>query len=191
MSKLFIKQFIVIFLIILAIFSIIFGSLLPLMKSRRFISSLNSIQFIKTLGEFKVNFDRPLKFYSPIGDEEIVKFLSGNIFSAIAQREQSEATARELILYIEPYMFKNNVRHLLTLSQMYFVLWQKSGQEDDFIKAENYFRQALAIGPKLPPVLYTLFDLYQAKGDREKIKEIGEIILKYWPEDEKIEKYLN
>ena len=190
MSKLFIKQFIVIFLIILAIFSIIFGYLLPLMKSRRFISSLNSIQFIKTLGEFKVNFDRPLKFYSPIGDEEIVKFLSGNIFSAIAQREQSEATARELILYIEPYMFKNNVRHLLTLGQMYFVLWQKSGHEDDFKKAEEYYRQALLIGPKLPPVLYGIFDLYLAKGDKEKIKEIGGIILKYWPEDERVKNIL-
>ena len=186
-----IKKIVIVIIIVIVLSGIFFGSILPLMKSRRFISSLNSIQFIKTIKEFKVNFDRPLKFYSPIGDEEIVKFLSGNIFSAIAQREQSEATARELILYIEPYMFKNNVRHLLTLSQMYFVLWQKSGQEDDFIKAENYFRQALAIGPKLPPVLYTLFDLYQAKGDREKIKEIGEIILKYWPEDEKIEKYLN
>ncbi|KKQ23109.1 hypothetical protein A2999_01250 [Candidatus Wolfebacteria bacterium RIFCSPLOWO2_01_FULL_38_11] len=191
MSKLFIKQFIVILLIILAIFFIIFGSLLPLMKSRRFIHSLNSAQFIKTLGEFKENFDRPLKFYSPIGDEEIAKFLSGNILSGIYQKEQPEAVARELVLYIEPYMFKNNVRHLLALGQMYSVLWQKSGREDDFIKAENYYQKALSIGPKLPPLLYGMFDLYQLKGDKEKLRETAGQILKYWPEDKKIEKYLN
>ncbi len=180
--NLFIKQFTIITLLILAMLSIIFGSLLPLVKSQRFVSASRSAFSARTLRDFKANFDQALKFYSPIGDEEIAKFLGGNILSAISQKEQSDAVSRELVSYIEPYMFKNNVRHLMTLGQMYFILWQKSGREEDFLKAENYFRQALAIGPKLPPVLYPLFNLYQVKRDTQKTKEIGEVILKYWPE---------
>lgn len=183
-----IKQFIIVVGIILAILSIVFGSFLPLAKSQRYISALGSASSVKTLDEFKANFDRVFKFYSPVGDEETAKFLSSDILNSVVQKEQSEAVSRALISYIEPYMMKNNVRHLMVLGQMYSILWQKSGREDDFIKSEDYYRGALIIGPKLPPVLYSLFDLYQAKGDKEKAKEIGETILRYWPEEEKVRK---
>lgn len=180
------KQIIAIVGIVLALLFIYFGSILPLVKSRRFIVSLGEASSIKTIDEFQKNFDKPLNFYSPVGDEEIAKFLSTDILKAISQKEQPENVSRILVNYIEPYMFKNNVRHLIVLAQMYSVLWQKSGKEDDFKKAKEYYKEALVIGPKLPPVLYGFLDLERAKGDKEKIKEISEMILKYWPEDKRL-----
>jgi len=44
----------------------------------------------------------------------------------------------------------------------------------------------LALGPKLPPALYSLFDLYEAHGDMEKRQEISSLILQYWPNDEQV-----
>lgn len=174
-----------------AVLSIIFGSYLPWVKSRLFITSLGSASSIKTINDFKKNFDKPFKFYSPVGDEETAKFLGSDILRAISQKEQSEEASRILVDYMEPYMLKNNVRHLILLGQMYSVLWQKSGKEEDFKKAEEYYLKALAIGPKLPPVLYGLFDLERAKGNEERVKETGEKILQYWPEDERIKEILN
>lgn len=187
--NLFIKQLTIIALLISATLSIVFGSYLPLVKSLRFITALNSIPSIKTLEQFETNFDQAFKFYSPVGDEEITKFLAGDILQIISQENQPEAVSRMLVTYIEPYIFQNDVRHLMVIGQMYQVLWGKYGQrEEDSQKSENYFQKALAIGPKLPPVLYGMLDIYQMKGDVQKVKEIGEIILKYWPDDERIKK---
>lgn len=172
-----IKNIVIVIVIVIVFFSLYFGSFLPLAKSQRFISALRFISSVKTLDEFKANFDRPLKFYSPVGAEEIAKFLSNNILQIISQKEQSEAVSRELVSYIEPYMFKNNIRHLTALGHMYMILWERYGRKEEYFqKAENYYREAYQIGPKLPSVLYGMLNLYKAKGDVQKSKEIGEII---------------
>ncbi|MBI5305967.1 tetratricopeptide repeat protein [Candidatus Wolfebacteria bacterium] len=180
------KKIIIFIGVILAVLSIYFGSLLPFAKSKTYINALNKMPSVKSLEDFKNNFDVVFDFYSPVGDEETEKFLSSSILGIVSQKEQPENVSRYLVEYIEPKLQKNNVRHLIMIGQMYMVLWQKSGKEEDFVKAEEYYYQALSIGPKLPPVLYGLFDLYQAKGDTAKIREISERILQLWPEDEKI-----
>jgi len=38
----------------------------------------------------------------------------------------------------------------------------------------------LALGPKLPPALYGLHDLYTSKGDKVKAGEMEGIIKSYW-----------
>ncbi len=190
MGKLLIKQFILIALIILAILSIVFGSYLPLVKSRRFIAALSSVASVKTVQEFMVNFDKSFKFYSPIGDEEITKFLVNDVLQLISQPTQSEAVDRALVNYIEPYLFKNDLRHLMATGEMHRILWEKYGREEDFTKAEDYFNQAYKIGPNVPPVLYSMINLYLAKRDILKVKEIGGIVLQYWPDDENIRNLL-
>ena len=187
MPKLLVKQFILVALIILAILSIIFGSYLALVKSQSFIVALGSIPSIRTTEQFKTNFDKAFKFYSPIGDEEVAKFLVNNVLQFVSQQNQQEAVARMLVGYVEPYMFKNDVRHLLASAQMYQILWERYGHQEDFQTAENYFKSAYAIGPKLPPVLYGLLDFYGAKRDAQKVKEIGGIILGYWPDDTQVQ----
>lgn len=183
-----IKYIISIIGIILATLSIIFGSYLPLVKAQRYITAISSVSSIRTLKDFERNFDRAFNFYSPVGNEEIAKFAANTLMGSIDDKNQPETASRFLGEYLESKLEKDNVRHLIILGQIYESLWKKSGKENDFIKSEEYFQKALSIGPKLPPVLYELFNLYQLKGDTEKLKQIGEIILKYWPEDEKVRK---
>jgi len=177
--------------IILALLGIIFGAILPFKKAQLYIKSAYQMPSIKTPEEFEEVFDKLFGFYSPIGDYEAARFLGHNLINAVAAPENPEIASRYLAEYLEPKMRKDETRHLLILAQMDFFLWAKSGKENDFLKSEEYYRQALIYGPKLPPVLYGLFDLYRKKGDQEKLKQISETILKYWPEDERVKEVIN
>ncbi len=183
------KQSIIIILIVLALILAYFGAYLPFARGRAYVTALRAVQSIHSLGEFETLFDRPLNFYSPVGDEEVAKFLGMDILNTIT-RVQPEELNRALVEYIEPYMLKNNVRHLIILGQMYSVLWREYGHKEDYVKSEVYQRKALEIGPNLPPVLYGLLDIYQASGDDTKLKEIASKIVKYWPEDEGVQNVL-
>lgn len=185
------KNLIIVLLIIAACLSIYFGAYLPFTKSQRYIVAIRTLPSLKSLADFEKNFDAAINYYSPVGDEEMMKFLSNDISSIIADQKQTEAVSRALVEYIEPHMFKNETRHLLTLGRMYSVLWQKFGRKDaDYIRAEEYYLKAYSIGPKLPPVLYSLFDLYKLKGDNKKLKNIASEILRYWPDDEDVKEFL-
>lgn len=168
--------------IIFALLSIWYGSFLPLRKAQQYITSLRFAQggFIRNFDDFQNNFNRALQFSSPVGDEEVAKFLSSDIAGLISDPKQPEVVRRTLVEYIAPYMEKNNVRHLITLAGMYRALWSTYKQEADFQSAERYYRDALAIGQKLPPVLYSLLDLYSQKGDMVRTEEIKNKIMSMW-----------
>ena len=183
------KELVIVILIVLALFSAYFGAYLPFARGRAYITALRSVQSVRSLSEFEALFDHPLNFYSPIGDEEVAKFLSMDILNTIIQTRPEELN-RALVEYTEPYMLKNNVRHLIILGQMYSILWKEYGHQEDYLKSEAYQRKALEIGPNLPPVLYGLLDIYQTSGDDVKLKEITSDIAKYWPEDEGVQNVL-
>lgn len=174
----------------LALFSIIYGVILPINRSRTYIGGLQTLGTVKTTEEFKKKFKPALEHPSPIGDEEISKFMANDILNIVSQNKD-EGVRKELINFIEPYMDKENVRHLLVMAQMYGVVWQDTKKDADYLKAEEYLLKARSIGPKLPPVLYTLVNLYQAKGDKAKLKEVGETILRYWPNDAGVKELIN
>ncbi len=188
-SQLF-KQLAAVFLIIFALLSIYFGSYLPLVKAQRYISFTQSLSNVKTLEEFQSRSKNLFEFHSPIGQEEAVKFLSRDIVNIVRNPNQGEQISRELVNLIEPYILKRNVRHLLTMSEIYSILWTKHKREEDFLKAESYFLETLKIGPNLPPALYPLFDLYRFHGDSQKMKKIGGTILQYWPEDNRVKEVM-
>ena len=171
-----------VFGIVIALFAFVYGSYKPFIKSQRFIHGLQQLQVIRSMSAFKEAFDPVFSFSSPVGEEEAAKFLSYDILGIIRQPGQSEEVARGLVEYIEPYIEKTDVRHLLSLGQMYVILWNAYGHEADYVIAERYYRDALAMGPKLPPVLFALFTLYQQRGDSEKLNEIALTIKAYWPE---------
>lgn len=163
--------------------SIVYGSLLPFARSRRFIAALRSFSNIQSIEQFTAVFDSVFNFYAPVGDEEIAKFLSNDITNVVSQATVPEAPARMLTEYIDSHLFKDDVRHLLTSGQLYYFLWKRFGKETDFQKSEEYFLKAHQIGPKLPPPLYALMSLYRDKGDKQKLTEIGQKILVLWPDD--------
>lgn len=185
-----VKKIISVALIVLAILAIYLGSYLPLTKSRRFIGALRELPSVRSVEGFMTAFDRPLTYASPVGQEEAVKFLSHDVLSIISQETQAELVRRALVAYVEPYLFQNNVRHLLVGGQMYQALWRYHGEEEDFGRAEEYYLKAFAIGPKLPPVLYNLLALYVERNDVMKAVEFAGLIASYWPDDARVQRLL-
>lgn len=183
MSKVVTKNIITVVLIVLAVASLIYGAYFPFVKARRYITSLNTLASVNSLESFYAHFDRVLLHPSPVGQEEAVKYLGSDISGFVARGDQPEEVARALVAYIEPHLFRNNVRHLLMGGRLYEMLWRGyDGKEEDFLKAERYYLEARAIGPKLPPVLYALHDLYGAAGQTEKRAEVRDAIIRLWPD---------
>ena len=177
------KQIIIVFGIILAILGFIYGAALPFMKAGAYISAMGNLSNVRSTQGFRDNFDAVFNFYSPVGTEEATKFLANDIVNLVSQEQQPEAVARDLVAYIEPHLEKDNPRHLISGAQMHMILWVRYHQKDDYTKAESYYKQILSFGPKLPPALYGLFELYSRSGDKENMKKVGETILSYWPSD--------
>lgn len=187
MKSLLFKQITSVSLIILAVLSIYFGSYLPFAKAQRYIAFMQSIGTIRTLEQFSERSKSVFDFYSPVGQEETVRFLSRDILNIVRNPNQPEKVSRDLVGLAETYVYRKNVRHLLTMAEAYSVLWEKHNKkEEDFLEAESYLLQALSIGPNLPPALYSLFDLYRAHGDEQKMKGIRDTILKFWPDEKRV-----
>lgn len=184
--NIFLRQLLVIILIILSALGIYFGAYLPWVKSRAYINALKTMSGggVQSLGDYFDAYDKAVKLYSPIGEEEIAKFLVNDIMNLISTDTQSEEASNALVEYAEPLLFKNNVRHLLLGGRMYYILWMRFGDKKNYEKAGVYYRQAFELGPKLPPVLYGLLQFYQDGGETEKFEEVRKIIRGYWPEDD-------
>lgn len=180
------RQIFLVVALIAVVAGMVLGAYLPWTKATSFVEALRNMRNVGSFSAFVKNFDEPLNRYSPVGNEEIVKFLSSDILQLVSQNNQPENVARVLVEYIEPRLLLDNPRHLITGAQMRIVLWSKSHNEDDYLKAEQYYLKALAIGPRLPPVLYGLLDLYRMRGDKEKMRAVAKSIFSYWPDDDKI-----
>jgi tetratricopeptide (TPR) repeat protein len=177
----------VISLCILAVaFLFVFGSVLPVLKSQTYIDSARSANSVRTIADFKANFDKVFDFYSPVGGEESAKYLTSNILSVVnSQQDISESVARELIDYIGPKIYPDT-RHYIAMANLHTIALTRFMKQDDYDAAIDYYRRARELGPKLPPVLYGLLTLYSAVGDDENTREVGETILKYWPDDSRV-----
>ena len=182
------KQTFIIILIIAALLAVYFGSYLPYKKSSLFISVLNNQNQIRTVGDFKNAFDRVFNFYSPVGGEEVTKFSGNNIDSIVSgeQRPEAEEGMKALAVYLESKIFASDVQHLLTMASIYSNLWFHYQREEYFDRAVDYHLQVLSLGPSLPHSLYNLFDLYRRHGDKAKAQEIGQRIVKLWPQDARV-----
>jgi len=181
------KQAIIILGVLVAIIAIIFGSVLPFYKARTYIYFLRTESgATKTVNEFKQSMGNVLDFYSPIGQEEVVRYLGNDILNVVLYGDNKEAADREMINYLTPYLFKNDPRHLILLGEYHRTLYLKYKTEADYQQSEEVYRKLLALGPKFPITLQNLFELYQTKDNKAGLKEIGETILKYWPDYQKI-----
>lgn len=177
--------------IVLAVASIVFGSILPFMKARSFITTSQKLSNIESVEEMKQLLDPMFSFYSPVGDEELVKFTTNSLFSVVANAKQGEQVSRIVLEYLEPKAHKNNVRHLIIVARMYLSLFENYRNPEYLDKAEGYYLLVNEIGPKLPQPLYALFEIYQAKGDTAKASEMGERILTLWPTETRLQRLGN
>src|SRR3989338_7256236 len=79
-----------------------YGSYLPMRKSMAYIEAMKSTSKIKTIGDFKSTFDIPLKYPSPIGQEELVRSMANTTNGSI-QGVSDPRIVDELMSYTEKY----------------------------------------------------------------------------------------
>ena len=127
--------------IILAVLSIVFGGIMPIQKSSMYISGLKQVPGMRSTQEFKDVFTVALNYPSPIGQEEVSKYLQSDILGIISQNK-NEDVDRDLVTFIEPYAYKDNARHLIAMGEMYGTLWNNFRKETDFKKSVDYYLKA-------------------------------------------------
>ncbi|MEK7087549.1 MAG: hypothetical protein AAB958_02515, partial [Patescibacteria group bacterium] len=102
-----VKNIVIVIVIISALLGIYFGSYLPIVKARRYINFLQTVGSApRSLNDLKIELDKVIKFYSPIGQEEVVRYIGNDILNVVASGKQPEIVDRELAQYIEPHLFK-------------------------------------------------------------------------------------
>ncbi len=172
--------------IILCVLSLYFGAYLPLQKARRYIEALQGARSVQSAPAFKENFRRVLDFNAPISDDEIVKFIQGDIITLVSKGIQPEEVSMDLVTFIEGYSDQEDVLHLVNLARLHHFLWLQFRKDGYFEKSEAYYKKVLDIAPKLPPALYGMLDLYRVKEDGKKILEFSDKTLRYWPNDVRV-----
>jgi hypothetical protein len=172
-------------IIVLASFFLIWGAVLPWNMAGNYINALRSAGQDKiSLDGFVSLFSDVLNYPSPVGKEEVIKFLSGDLKGMVANQEES--VARALANFIEPYLFKNDVRHLLTRAEINYTLWKRFNKQEDFIKTAEAYQEAGKIGTFLPQPLYGLYSLFLEGGQKDLAQRAGKEILRLWPMETRI-----
>lgn len=174
-----------------------YGSYLPFQKSRIFISAFRNIQRVESVETFRETFDSVLRFPSPVGQNEEIRFLSQQVVELISKKPAEEAS-RALMSYLESYLtpiirkqtILNYTQNFIILGGLYHAAWVNYGKQEDLEKAIAYYSRGLEASPRRPQFLYNLFDLYRASGNIGEAKKIGEQILTFWPQDQKTKEEL-
>lgn len=187
------KKSIAVAFAVLILFTAYYGSYLPMEKSVTFIEAMQDARNIKTILDFEKIFSVPLDYPSPIGQEEFVRSIANTVVGNLNYIADPRGVD-ELVRYIEGYFgpivsrnkgmsFGQDLYMLGALNELAFV---KTRRPSYLSAAEQYFKEAVALGPKRPQGLYGLFDVYRLKGDVAGSQAVGEQILQQWPDDEKI-----
>ena len=168
--------------VVLAVAAIYFGSLLPFAKSRAYIAAERNLGNVGSVPEFITNLDRAMRFRSPVGGEETVKFLASKVLDIVSSIELPEKDALALIVYVDQRLFREDTRHRMIGGHLWTIMLRRFPKEDYFLRAEEHFLAAHGIGPELPTPLYALYALYRDRGDEAKAREYREKIEALWPE---------
>ncbi|RJP45013.1 hypothetical protein C4587_01065 [Candidatus Parcubacteria bacterium] len=176
-----------------------YGSYLPMRKSKAFISTLRGLsEHVRSLRDFEDAVSGPLDMPSPIGQEELVRNVGNLILGTIARPETSPEVARAAARFVENY-FEPIIRRGkgMSFEQDYYILglmnqvvFARTGDEQYFKTAKEYYRRGLELGPRRPQSLYGIFDIYRAEGDVQKTVETANQILSQWPDDERVRRTL-
>ncbi|MEK7624342.1 MAG: hypothetical protein AAB404_01255 [Patescibacteria group bacterium] len=170
-----------------------FGAYLPFKKSQLYIKATIDFQTgkIRSLQDFRAAFGSALNFYSPVGQDESISYYLGILANVVNQEtneeavkillKESEALAEQILKKGKGFGYSQN---LYNFAMLYKMASQKLNSEFYYQKSVDFFKEGLKSSPNRYIFLAGLFDLYGMKGDKAGMKEMGEIILKYWPNNE-------
>jgi len=172
------------------------GSYLPLIKSQLYVKILMALETnkIHSVQDFFNLVNPALEFYSPIGQDEVVSYYTGGILAGIISQQNNpqiiEALVKETEKWMEPIIKSQKgfsiSQNLYNFAQIYLIAAQKIKSVAYLQKSIDLFKEGLKNSPNRYIFLEGIFNAYQIKGNKDGMKEIGNTILKYWPNKEEV-----
>ena len=168
-------------------------------KAEIYISTLQGMQTnpVSTLGDLEKRISAPLNYYSPIGQEELVRNMANSVLGFVQQSQDATSTA-ELIRFTKSYFdpliargtgmsFGQDIYLMGAINEMAYT---KTGDKTYLEDARKYYLEGQTLGPNRPQPLYGLFDVYRMGGDVADAEAIGKKILTNWPTDQNVQQGL-
>jgi hypothetical protein len=166
------------------------GTLRPLGKSQSLIGTLRTVASARSLSDFESLTAKTLDYWSPVGQEELVRN-TANMVLSIIQENSDPKTIANTVDYIESYYkpiidygrgmsFEQNLYILGAINEAAFV---KTSDPRYLQAAHKYYFNGLALGPDRPQFLYGAFDIYRIEGNVTGVINIAHQIMAQWPED--------
>lgn len=185
-----IKKSIAVSAAIFIVLAAYFGTYLPMRKSQIYIEAMRNGANIKTIKDFEDIFSPSLDYYSPIGQEELVRSTANNIANGLQSISDARALD-ELVKYISAYyapIIKRGKgmsfgQDLYILGMMNEIAFVRTSNPTYLQAADKYFRTLQSLAPKRPQALYGLFDVNRFEGNTAEFKKIADQILSQWPDD--------
>lgn len=180
------KQFISLVCIILAGFSIVYGAIKPYKKAQAYVDAAKTGS--TTVQEFVNVFKYALDYPSPVGQDEIIRFVSNDISSVIAGGKNDEGVIQTLVDFLHQYadpkieggVGMNYTQLIMMLGTIHTNKWNLFHKQEDFDLAVRYFTQGYNINHDRPQFLIGLLGLYNASGQTDKAQPIEEHIKELW-----------
>lgn len=174
-----------------------YGTYLPYNKSQLYISFLQNLNNINSLGQLESAASIPLDAPSPVGQEELVRNFS-NVVVGLMNQNSNPMLAEQLLNYMMSYYSPiiqsgrgiNFAQNILIVGTAYQAAGTNAKNQDYLNQAENYFKEGLLLSPRRPQFLYSLFALYIQEKRFADAKDIMNQILTYWPNDPNVQKQL-
>jgi len=180
------KQFIAWIVIIASVFSLVYGSIKPFKKAAAYVTAVKSKAV--SVDEFTNAFKKALDYPSPVGQDELVRFVSSDIMNVIAEGKNDEAVEQKLTDFIHVYadpkiksgVGMNYTQLVMMLGTMHTYKWKQYKKPDDFALAIQYFMQGYNINHDRPQFLIGLMDLYNSSGQKDKADAVKQHIAELW-----------
>jgi len=176
----------------------VYGSYLPMRKAQIFIATLQGLQTAQgqatSLQDLENKLSVPLNYPSPIGQEELVRNMANSVLSFVQQGGGASSTAA-LIGYLNSYYdpILNKGKGMSFGQDLYLegaineIAFAGTNDPNYLQAAQKWYSEGVVLGPNRPQSLYGLFDVFRAEGDAPDTISVGNVILKDWPADTRIQ----
>ncbi len=174
-----------------------FGAYLPLKKAVLYAKGRAFWTQAKTLQEFDAHFEPAFSIYTFTNEGEMVAdYLY--VLTVIAEPENRKEVIEPLIeraeFHAAPLIESGEgpqvARIMYELGIIYQMAAIKFEDRSYYEKSKAILERGLTYAPNHPDFLYTLFELYRNSGEVENAREIGNTILAFWPNDERVREFV-
>lgn len=190
-----VKGTIAVVVAIAILFFAVFGSYLPMRKAQIFIGTLQSFQATPptSLQNLESRLSAGLDYYSPIGQEELVRNTANSVLGLV-QHGLDATTTADLMGFLNSYYdpILDRGKGMSFGQDLYLegavneVAFEQTGNPIYLEAAQHWYEEGRILGPNRPQTLYGLFDVYRAEGNVSSTEMIAQTILMNWPSDPNI-----